>query len=240
MTEFLTAHAILDERAAHRSDSTPASSFASHGMADEDVAALAARGNHYRRGVPELPIVVPATARRATGSAPAAALAGHRRLRPLARARVAVHSRRATCSISGDMLLPRISTNVACGRPIRTAIRSAASCDSLARVRGAAPTIRWCCRRTACRFAASPLRVAQLRAHHDARLAELHRRRSRGASTGVGRADGAGAVPARARPRSSGSSRWARRSPISIISGGASRRAPHAGGRCTLALRGLE
>ena len=75
--------------------------------------------------------------------------------------------------ISGDMLLPRISTNVSVwpaepdGDPLGALPRFAR------RVRRAAAPTRWCCRRTGCRSAASPLRVAQLRAHHAARLAEL-------------------------------------------------------------------
>ena len=124
-----------------------------------------------------------------------------RRLRPFAGARGARTQPTRGVLISGDMLLPRISTNVAVW-PGGARRRSARALPRFARrVRDAAAAKRWCCRRTACRFAASPPASRSLRAHHAARLAELRRRSSRAAAA-VGSAydHAAGAVPPRARP----------------------------------------
>ena len=57
------------------------------------------------------------------------------------------------------------------------------------RVRDRCRPTRWCCRRTACRSAGFAVRVAQLRAHHDARLAELAAAVDGGAGAAVSAAD---------------------------------------------------
>ena len=68
-------------------------------------------------------------------------------------------------------------------------------------------------------FRGIPLRVAQLRAHHAARLAELAARVARRAAPQSRRRRAAGAVPARRSTCSSAFSRWARRSPTSTTCG---------------------
>ena len=172
--------------------------FAAHGMRAEHVAAL--RGARQplpaRRAGAAARVRAPAST--ATRSRSAAALARHRRLRPLARARGAATRRARGVLISGDMLLPRITTNVSVwpvepdGDPLRASSIRSARFEAL-------PPTRWCCRRTACRSAASrcasrscaritrrgsPSSQAALASR---RAAERRRRR-------------AGAVPARARP----------------------------------------
>ena len=120
------------------------------------------------------------------------------------------------------MLLPRISTNVSVwpaepdGDPLGPLPRLAR------RVRGAAAPTRWCCRRTGCRFAASPPASAQLR---DAPRRAPRRGRRRRLPRG-GRVRAPVAPPTSCRccsgassTCSSGFSRWARRSPTSITSG---------------------
>src|SRR5262249_54462476 len=52
--EFLAAHALIGQYAGLGQAETRAL-FACHGMPAEHLAALAARGNHYHRGVPEAP-----------------------------------------------------------------------------------------------------------------------------------------------------------------------------------------
>jgi hypothetical protein len=52
--EFMSAHAIIDERASHAPADT-LELFRRHGMRDGDVSAQAARGNRYKHGVPVAP-----------------------------------------------------------------------------------------------------------------------------------------------------------------------------------------
>ena len=150
--EFLTAHAIAGQHAGHGVAST-IDLFRKHGMAAEHIAALDDARQSYRRGVPELPEAfdrllagdirraggVPGRSSRATDTRPSTP-----RCSRLSAGR----------SISGDMLLPRITTNVSVwapepdGDPLGGfSIRSRPS-------RRCHPT-RWCCPRTACRSAAS-------------------------------------------------------------------------------------
>ena len=217
--EFLTAHAVADEHAGYALAPTRrALSPARHGRRSTSPRS-AARGNRYRRGVPELPAVVRPHARRRRRGAPAARRGASSRAtgtRPSTRR--SIRAERGVL-ISGDMLLPRISTNVSVwpaepdGDPLGALPRLARR-----RSRRCRPT-RWCCRRTACRFAASPLRVAQLRAHHDARLAELDDAVARGARRRSARPTSCRCCSAASSTCSSASSRWARRSPISTTSG---------------------
>src|SRR2546421_406308 len=85
--------------------------FRAHGLAAEHVAALAARGNAYRRGVPELPLYFE---RLAAGDEIAI---GPQRWRVIpgyghSPEHASLYCAELGVLISGDMLLPRISTNV--------------------------------------------------------------------------------------------------------------------------------
>lgn len=174
--EFLTAHAVADERAGYGVDATSAL-FRQHGMTEEHVAALEARGNTYRHGVPELPLA-------------------YQRL--LADDEVAIGSERwrvipgfghspehgsLYCAgrgvlISGDMLLPKISTNVSVW-PLEPdadpLARFLASLDRFLRL----PPDTLVLPSHGLPFVGIAARVEQLRAHHAARLAELEAAASR-------------------------------------------------------------
>ena len=168
--EFLAAHALIDARAAHSADATLAL-FRAHGMCADDVAALARRGNHYASLVPEAPAsfdrIIPGEMVTAGGTAWNTIFGyGH------SSEHVALASAARGVLISGDMLLPRISTNVSVwpsdpdGDPLGRFLTSIAaflplSADTLVLPSHGLP------------FRGVALRVAQLTAHHDARLAEL-------------------------------------------------------------------
>jgi len=172
--EFLTAHAVYDQRATHALSDT-CELFRRHGLPDEHVAELAGRGNHYRRGVPELP----ATFERMiagdvvdAGGRDWAVIPGFGHSPEHA----ALHTFDAGglpgVLISGDMLLPRITTNVAVwpadpdGDPLA---RFLASLDAFERL----PPATLVLPSHGLPFRGIPLRIAQLRAHHAARLEEL-------------------------------------------------------------------
>lgn len=168
--EYLTAHAISDERAGYGAAAASAL-FRAHGLATEHVTALAARGNAYRRGVPELPR---SFERLAAGDEIAA---GPRRWRVIPGYGHSPEHASLYCAdlgvlISGDMLLPRISTNVSVwpvepdGDPLG---RFLASLDRLAEL----PSDTLVLPSHGLPFVGIAARVEQLRAHHVARLAEL-------------------------------------------------------------------
>ena len=169
-SEFLAAHAILDQRASFALADTCAL-FRRHGMEDEHLAALAGRGNHYRRGVPEPPRIFErliAGDRIVAGGTTWHVIPGHGHSPEHA----ALHSIEAGVLISGDMLLPKISTNVAVwpaepdGDPLARFLRSLDAFEALPPETLVLPS-------HGLPFRGIPLRIAQLRAHHAARLEEL-------------------------------------------------------------------
>jgi glyoxylase-like metal-dependent hydrolase (beta-lactamase superfamily II) len=168
--EFLTAHAVIDQRATHALADTCAL-FLAHGLEREHVDALAARGASYARGVPQVPrtiermiagdalrfggddwIVIPGY-----GHSPEHA---------------ALYAAKRNVLISGDMLLPRISTNVAVwpvdpdGDPLGRFLASLTAFERLPGDTLVLPS-------HGLPFRGSAARVAELRAHHAARLGEL-------------------------------------------------------------------
>lgn len=168
--EYLTAHALAGQHAGF-GPARAVAFFRRHGMADEHASAMDARGNHYRRGVPELPesfdrlragdlTVAGATAWRV--------LEGHGHSPEHA----SLHCAERNVLISGDMLLPRISTNVSVwapepdGDPLGAFLESIGVFESLPPETLVLPS-------HGLPFRGIALRVAQLRAHHAARLAEL-------------------------------------------------------------------
>jgi glyoxylase-like metal-dependent hydrolase (beta-lactamase superfamily II) len=135
------------------------------------VEALAGRGNHYRRGVPEIPAVFE---RMIAGDA---VTAGGRRWDVIpgfghSPEHAALFARDAEVLIAGDMLLPRITTNVAVwpaepdGDPLARFLRSLDAFERLPPATLVLPS-------HGLPFRGIPLRIAQLRAHHAARLEEL-------------------------------------------------------------------
>jgi glyoxylase-like metal-dependent hydrolase (beta-lactamase superfamily II) len=109
--EFLTAHAVQAGHCGHALADTCAL-FRAHGVEDDHIAALEARGNAYRRGVPGLPAtyrrLFPGTTLKLGGSE-FRVIAGYGHSPEHA----SLHCADRRVLISGDMLLPKISTNVA-------------------------------------------------------------------------------------------------------------------------------
>ncbi len=168
--EYLTAHAIFGERAGHGVAST-VEMFRRHGMAAEHLGALAARGNAYRRGVPELPEsfdrLLDGDLRHA-GDTTWRVVEGHGHSPEHA----SLYSAERGVLISGDMLLPKISTNVSVwasepdGDPLARFLASIAAFETLPPDTLVLPS-------HGLPFRGIAVRVAQLAAHHAARLDEL-------------------------------------------------------------------
>jgi len=170
LAEFLTAQAMHGQHSGYGIDLTGAL-FAAHGMQPADVAALAARGNSYLHGVPELPGAIRRIAARdvlTLGNSRWRVLDGHGHSPEHA----SLYSEELGVLISGDMLLPRISTNVSVW-PID------ADGDPLARFLDSIEAFRELPDDTlvlpshGLPFRGIAARVAQLRTHHAVRLAEL-------------------------------------------------------------------
>jgi glyoxylase-like metal-dependent hydrolase (beta-lactamase superfamily II) len=171
-SEYLATHALLGEHA-NFGHADVRALFAHHGMSAGYVGALATRGNHYRHGVPEAP---QSFARLIDGDTLTLGplqwqvIAGYGHSPEHA----ALASAEGRLLIAGDMLLPRISTNVAVwpgepdGDPVARFVTSLGAFlhlppDTLVLPSHGSP------------FRGIAARVTRLRAHHDERLAELHR-----------------------------------------------------------------
>jgi glyoxylase-like metal-dependent hydrolase (beta-lactamase superfamily II) len=170
--EYLNAHAVADDRAGYSTEAT-CSLFRAHGLEEEHVAALARRGNTYVRGVPERPDV---HERLLAGDEIAI---GAHRWRVIAGEGHSPEHAALFCAdlgtlVSGDMLLPRISTNVSVwptdpdGDPLR---RFLASLDRFLDL----PPDTLVLPSHGLPFVGIAPRVEALRAHHAARLGELER-----------------------------------------------------------------
>lgn len=109
--EYLLAHALYNQNSGYDVASMIAH-FRHHGLAQERLNALAARGNVFRRGVPSLPTSYRRMIhgdRIEVGAHAWTAIAGHGH----SHEHIALHCATLGVLISGDMLLPRITTNVA-------------------------------------------------------------------------------------------------------------------------------
>jgi len=168
--EYLTAHASAGQFGGYTAEAT-ISLFRSHGMSGTDLAALEKRGNNYRRGVPDLP---QSFDRMLDGEI---RLAGDSSWRVISGYGHSPEHASLYCAergvlISGDMLLPRISTNVSVtavdpdGDPLRRFLDSLSAFTDLPPETLVLPS-------HGLPFRGIALRVAQLKAHHEARLAEL-------------------------------------------------------------------
>lgn len=168
--EYLTGHAVHGQGAGYTVTDTCAL-FRSHGVDDEHLRALEARGNRYRVGVPELPTrfqrLYPGATTRFGGS-DWRVIGGYGHSPEHA----ALHAPDRSVLISGDMLLPRISTNVSVGPaepegdPLGRFLESLRAFETLSDDTLVLPS-------HGLPFRGAAARVAQLRRHHDARLAEL-------------------------------------------------------------------
>jgi glyoxylase-like metal-dependent hydrolase (beta-lactamase superfamily II) len=168
--EYLTAHAVADEAAGYSTGAT-CRLFASHGLDQPHVAALSERGNAYARGVPQLPR---SHERLVAGDE---VFIGARRWRVLpghghSPEHAALHCRDEKLLVSGDMLLPKISTNVSVwsvepdGDPLRRFLDSLGRFETLPPDTLVLPS-------HGLPFVGIHARVQALREHHAARLAEL-------------------------------------------------------------------
>ena len=168
--EFLTAH-LVSSGAAGYNNETVCDFFADHGMTDDHLVAMRARGNNYRRGVPELPTafrrIIPGDAIAIDGKS-WRAIGGYGH----SPEHIALHCAELRICISGDMLLPKISTNVSVGPAERDGnplARFLASIDAFRTLEPDTLVLP----SHGLPFIGAALRVAQLEAHHVARLAEL-------------------------------------------------------------------
>jgi len=168
--EFLTAHAVLGQRTAY-SHADVCALFAAHGMPPGFVAELRTRGGTYHRGVPEAPerfAGIPDGDAVVAGGSAWRVLCGHGHSPDHA----SLHSAARGLLISGDMLLPRISTNVSVapaepdGDPLARFLASIGATAALPPDTLVLPS-------HGLPFRGLALRVAQLQAHHADRLAEL-------------------------------------------------------------------
>src|SRR5689334_2055586 len=168
--EYLTAHAVAGEHSGYGA-SAMRTLLRSHGLSSEHLAALEARGNPYRRGVPELPACFD---RLADGDE--VCIAGNR-WRVISGyghspEHASLYCQPLSVCISGDMLLPRISTNVSVwpiepdGDPLRRFLNSLQAFADLPGDTLILPS-------HGLPFIGAGARSTQLREHHAARLAEL-------------------------------------------------------------------
>ena len=168
--EYLTAHAVADQRGGYSVRATSAL-FRRHGLAEEPIAALEARGNSYRQGVPELPLAyrrLLADDEITLGDQRWQVFPGYGHSPEHA----SLYCAALNVLISGDMLLPKISTNVSVwpiepdGDPLARFLASLARLEELPPETLVLPS-------HGLPFVGIGARVEQLRAHHAARLAEL-------------------------------------------------------------------
>jgi glyoxylase-like metal-dependent hydrolase (beta-lactamase superfamily II) len=169
--EYLTAHAMIEQQPTVGQPDIRAM-FARHGMAAEHLAALAARGNHYHRGVPEAPHAFSRLIdgdRLTIGSHEFDVIAGYGHSPEHA----ALADESHALLIAGDMLLPRISTTVAVwpgepdGDPVARFLASIARFESLPADTLVLPS-------HGPPFHGIGARIAALTRHHAQRLGELH------------------------------------------------------------------
>jgi glyoxylase-like metal-dependent hydrolase (beta-lactamase superfamily II) len=169
-SEFLTAHALVADLDGCATRAM-LDLFRRHGLAPHGVAALEERGNRYRRGVPELPATF---VRLRDGSARRAAGATWRVIEGFGHSpeHASLYCAERGVLIAGDMLLPKISTNVSVhpiepdGDPLASFLDSLSTFEALPPDTLVLPS-------HGLPFRGIAVRVAELRAHHAARLAEL-------------------------------------------------------------------
>ena len=168
--EFLTAHAVCAEAAGYGVQG-PAALFAAHGLDEARLKTIGARGNAYKRTVSEPPTrfrrIMDGDTLRVDGRNWRVIVGyGH------APEHAALYCEELDVLISGDMILPRISTNVSVwpsepnGDPLRLFLDSVARYAKLPSTTLVLPS-------HGLPFHGLRTRAAQLAEHHDQRLAEL-------------------------------------------------------------------
>ncbi len=168
--EYLTAHAVAEQTSGH-SVGDMVAQFLRHGLDAQRLEALSLRGNSYRRGVPSLPSsyrrIFDGEAIRINGAEWRVEVGyGH------SPEHAALHCAEFGVLIAGDMVLPRISTNIPVfavnprGNPLRLFL------DSLARY-ARLPDDTLVLPSHGKPFRGLQARVAQLEAHHRERCTAL-------------------------------------------------------------------
>jgi glyoxylase-like metal-dependent hydrolase (beta-lactamase superfamily II) len=169
-TEFLTAQAQYQALAAFGSDAT-AALFAEHGLNEERVSAIAARGNSYRKIVAEPParfVRMLEGNEISIGAHTWRVIAGYGH----APEHAALYCQTLGVLISGDMLLPKISTNISVwptqpeSDPLKLFLRSIDRFREL-------PTDTLVLPSHGLPFRGAHQRVQMLHDHHRERLAEV-------------------------------------------------------------------
>ena len=169
--EYLAAHAMRDGRAGYDFDNV-ISLFARNGLAGEQLALLQQRRSNYRSRVPEFPS---AYRRLMEGQTHRIGGRGWRVIMGYGHApeHAALYCEEMGVLISGDMVLPKISTNVSVwanepeGNPLRLFLDSIAHHAELPATTLTLPS-------HGLPFRGLRERVAQLEEHHRLRLGELH------------------------------------------------------------------
>jgi glyoxylase-like metal-dependent hydrolase (beta-lactamase superfamily II) len=170
LPEYLTAHAVRTAYAGH-APADMSMLFLRHGISDEHGHAINARGNRYAMGVPGLPhsfrrVLDGDLLRMGPAEWQVIEGFGH------SPEHASLHSAGLGLLISGDMLLPRISTNITVwasepdADPLRRFLKSIAGFRALPPRTLVLPS-------HGLPFRGIDARVGQLEAHHAARLAEL-------------------------------------------------------------------
>jgi glyoxylase-like metal-dependent hydrolase (beta-lactamase superfamily II) len=170
LAEYLTAHAVRSAFAGYAPDDM-GHLFAAHGITAEHRTALGARGNRYAKGVPGLPN---SFRRVLDGETLALGPIEWRVIEGFGHSpeHASLYASKPGLLISGDMLLPRISTNVTVwasepdGDPLARFLASIATFGTLPPDTLVLPS-------HGLPFRGIHARVAQLQAHHAERLAEV-------------------------------------------------------------------
>lgn len=168
--EYLTAHAVFHETSGHGTQPM-LRQFRAHGLDPERCSALERRSNAYARGVPALPETYRRLFDRETlhiDGAPWQVIVGHGHSPEHA----ALYSGDKRVLISGDMLLPKISTNISVFAVTPGADSLAQYLDSIDRYREL-PDETLVLPSHGLPFTGIRSRVAAQHAHHDERLAVL-------------------------------------------------------------------
>ena len=169
--DFLMAHAWRDEAAGY-STAALSAHLARHGLAGERLEALAKRGNAFRRATPDFPV---SYRRMMEGDELAI---GGRRWRVImgyghAPEHASLYCPEIGVMISGDMLLPRISTNISVNQVDPDADPLRLFLESLRRLAAPAAADTLVLPSHGLPFRGMRERVAQLEEHHRLRLGEL-------------------------------------------------------------------
>ncbi len=168
--EYLSAHAVRDLKAGYGVDATLAL-YGANGVDGERHARMATRGNVYAAQVTELPASFHQLLegdRVAIGGREWRVIVGYGH----APEHASLYCAETNTLISGDMLLPKISTNVSVwsveplGNPLKRFLQSIERYREL-------PADVFVLPSHGLPFRGAHVRVAELAAHHDARFAEL-------------------------------------------------------------------